>query len=776
MNNILCYIKSLMYFIVFVIISLGLYGSFLNYKIKNRISGKVWKLPTIIYSRVIYIEPNMICSQYDMIQLLKSCQYREVSNIVRSGEFVVFDNGIELLRRAFEFPNGEEKEIRVFLFFNEEKLLRIYNQETKNDFGLFRIDPKIISIQHAANKQQRLFISRSKFPDTLINMLLAVEDKQFYKHDGIKISSIFRAFLVNLISGHTIQGGSTITQQLVKNLFLDNTRSVWRKFNEIYMALIFEYRYSKDYILELYLNEVYFGQNGDDQIRGFPLASFYYFGRPVNELSLDQQAVLIGMIRGASLYNPWKNPIVTLERRNLILRLVKKIHLINQNLYSCLVQRPLGVQPKNAVLILQSSFIQMVNEKMFNIYKSYDLPGGKIFTTLDAFSQESAEQAMQIGLKKLKYYCNIPDLEGAMVVIDRHNGEIRAMVGGANPNFYGFNRAVYAKRPIGSLIKPAIYLTALNQPDKYTFNTWIADTPIHLTQSNGVVWSPQNYDHRFRGRVTLMNAFVKSLNIPTIHLGLTIGLETIIDTLIQLGISVDCISAFPSMLLGSISLTPMHVAQVFQTIANFGRYSELSCINRIINSDNVNIYQYFPKIKRVISLQSTYLILFAMQKVVTNGTAIELYKQFPEFQLAAKTGTTNDSRDNWFVGIDGKEVVVIWVGRDNNGKTKLTGSNSALKIYSLYLKNHGGPTALKLTCPNNIVQFAVDVNGNYIPYSKNIQKEFTEIIPVWNNNMNIDFQSVNSSKIIEYNNEIINSSEIEDRYKLNQWIDDIINK
>lgn len=776
-NYLIYYFSITILIVLCVIVLFGVYGLYLNNKIKNRIDidGQIWRLPTIIYSHIHYIEPNMLCSQFDMVRLLKACQYREVSNIIQPGEFAIHNNGIELLRRAFDFPDGEEKEIHAFLFFSKERLLRIHNQNTKNNFALFRIDPKIISIEYTFDKQQRLFIPRSKFPESLINMLLMIEDKHFYKHDGIKISSIFRAILKNLTSGHTVQGGSTITQQLIKNLFLDNTRSLWRKFNEMYMALIFEHRYTKDYILELYLNEVYFGQNKNDQIRGFSLASFCYFGRPVNELSLDQQAMLIGMIKGASLYNPWNNPKVTLERRNLILKLLRNSHTIDEKLFKLLIQRPLGIQSRDEALILQPAFNQMIYNKISNMRKTHDLSGAKVFTTLDPVSQKSAEKAIKLGVQQLRDHYGISDLEGAMVVIDRFNGSIRAMVGGAEPQFSGFNRAMYACRPIGSLIKPAIYLTALNQPNKFNFNTWISDEPIHLKQSNGTVWSPKNYDHHFRGKVTLMDAFTKSLNVPTVNLGLTIGIDAIIDTLITLGISIDRIFAFPSILLGSVNLTPIDIAQVFQTIANLGQYSKLSCIYNITNSKNVTVYQYFPKIKRVISPQSAYLILYAMQQVVIKGTAHELFKQFPLSQLAAKTGTTNNYRDSWFVGIDGKEVVIIWVGRDNNGKTNLTGSSGALKIYSLYLINNGGPIPLCLPCPNNIITVAVDDFGSILSKTDSGYAQ-AYIIPIWNNNKNLLLNSENSSKVIRYVKNRINYLEIQDKNKIDKWINGILNK
>ncbi|MEP8814065.1 bifunctional glycosyl transferase/transpeptidase [Enterobacter bugandensis] len=701
-------------FIVFVVL-IAIYGVYLDQKIRSRIDGKVWQLPAAVYGRMVNLEPDMSISKNEMVKLLQATQYRQVTKMTRPGEFTVQAKSIEMIRRPFDFPDSKEGQVRARLTFDGDRLETIENMDNNRQFGFFRLDPRLITMLSSANGEQRLFVARNGFPDLLVDTLLATEDRHFYEHDGISLYSIGRAVLANLTAGRTVQGASTLTQQLVKNLFLSSERSYWRKANEAYMAVLMDARYSKDRILELYMNEVYLGQSGDNEIRGFPLASLYYFGRPVEELSLDQQALLVGMVKGASIYNPWRNPKLALERRNLVLRLLQQQQVIDQELYDMLSARPLGVQPRGGVISPQPAFMQMVRQELQSKLgdKVKDLSGVKIFTTFDSVAQDAAEKAAVEGIPALKKQRKLSDLETAMVVVDRNTGEVRAMVGGAEPQYAGYNRAMQARRSIGSLAKPATYLTALSQPNLYRLNTWIADAPISLRQPNGQVWSPQNDDKQFSGQVMLVDALTRSMNVPTVNLGMALGLPAIVDTWQKLGVPKDQLHPVPAMILGALNLTPIEVAQAFQTIASGGNRATLSALRSVIAEDGSVLYQSFPQAERAVPAQAAYMTLWTMQQVVQRGTGRQLGAKYPGLHLAGKTGTTNNNVDTWFAGIDGREVVITWVGRDNNQPTKLYGASGAMSIYQRYLANQS-PVPLNLVAPEDIVDMGVDGSGNFI--------------------------------------------------------------
>ncbi len=715
-------------FLVFVAVTV-MYGIYLDQQIKERIDGNVWELPAAVYGQIIDLEPESEYSLSDVVTLLIGAQYRQQdTQATRPGEFIVSNDAVEIYRRPFTFPDGEEQAFRVRITFYDNRIDRITNLDTGRDFGLLKIDPKLITMMHSPNGEQRLFVPLKAFPDSLIKTLVATEDKRFYDHHGVSLYSIGRAIYVNLTTGRT-EGGSTLTQQTVKNLFLTNERSLSRKIREAYMAMILDARYSKERILELYLNEVYFGQAGSEEIHGFPLASLYYFGRPVNELTLDQQAVLVGMVKGASLYNPWTQPKQVLERRNVVLKLTEQQGIIDDELYNLLSQRPLSVLPKGGVISPQPAFMQVVRSELRKQLgdKADHLSGMKIFTTFDPVAQAAAEQSVTNEIEKLRKSTN-KDLQTAMVIVSRETGEIRAIIGSAEPRYPGYNRAWLTRRAIGSLAKPSTYLTALGQPDRFQLNTWLDDSPLSIKLDNGSYWQPKNYDRKFRDHVMLVDALALSLNVPTVNLGIALGLDATKNTLQALGVPSDRITNLPSRLLGALELTPLETAQMFQTIANNGQRSPLSILRYVLTDKGELVYQNYPKQIQAVSQQSAYLTTYAMQQVVESGTSRSLKRKYGSFNLAAKTGTSNDSRDSWFTGIDGKNVAVVWIGLDDHSPMKLTGATGALKIYSEYLQNNP-PKRLSLPIPQNVYMLSIDNNGQWQCDDRSGRK-----LPVWTTN------------------------------------------
>ncbi|WP_337161318.1 penicillin-binding protein 1B [Vibrio alginolyticus] len=677
-------------------------GIYLDSVVKERFEGQLFELPTVVYARILNLSPGENITIQELRNELDVLNYRKVSQPRYPGEYSSSSTRVELIRRPFEFADGPEPDRHIMLHFSDSGLQRIQSLESRGDLGYLRLEPKMLGMLEKDRDEQRLFLRRDQFPEILVDALLATEDRDFYQHDGVSPLAIARALVANIKAGRTVQGGSTLTQQLAKNLFLTRDKTLWRKVREAYIALILDYRYSKDRILEAYLNEVYLGQSGGEAIHGFGLASRYYFGQPIQELRIDQLAMLVGMVKGPSYYNPIRYPERTKERRDLVLRLLMQQNMLTSEQYEQAVSRPLDTQSKPRIASRQPAYFQQLSielkEKVGERFKAET--GLRVFTSLDPVSQSKMEQAIAKKIPELAKRGG-KELEAAAVAVDRHSGEIRAMVGGKRVGYEGFNRALNASRPIGSLVKPAIYLTALEQPDKYNLGTTLHDTPLSLKSSKGNVWTPRNYDRKYRGDVPLYIALAKSLNVPTVRLGMALGIPEVSNTLERLGVNKDEIRPVPSMFLGSFSLTPFEVAQMYQTLTNSGKRAKLTALRSVMDMEGNVLYQSLPRSSRAVDEQAAWLTTYAMKQGVAQGTGRFLQSQFGWAALAGKTGTSNDNRDSWFVGVDGREVTTIWLGRDDNKPVNLTGSSGALRVYAEYLKQRI-PERLELPWPREI--------------------------------------------------------------------------
>ncbi|MCL2912528.1 penicillin-binding protein 1B [Shewanella corallii] len=678
------------------------YCIYLDQIIARKFEGQKWYLPAQVFSRSMALYPGAAVNHHQLIAELKLLGYRKVANPRQVGEFSASSTKVDIWRRPFLHPDGKQAEQRVMVEFDHQGVSRVWRISDNRELAVVHMEPVLLDRIIATDGEDRLFVPTAEMPSTLVDALLLTEDRQFFEHHGVSPLAILRALIVNISAGRTVQGGSTLTQQLAKNFFLSSERSLERKIREALMAIIIDARYSKQEILEAYLNEVYMGQDGARAVHGMGLASQFYFGRPIGELTLSQQAFLIAAIKGPSYYNPWRYEERARERRDLVLKLLMENGKISGQQYAAAADSPLGLRSKDrAVHQKLPAFFAEVRKELSQRYGGSLLKqsGIKVYTTLDPIAQEAAEKAVRDTLKQLDK--NNKDLQVGMVVTDRYGAGIAAMVGDRNPAFEGFNRAGEIRRPIGSLIKPFVYVTALEK-DKYTLATPLADQPITLTNGNGQTWSPQNVDKKFSGEVPMIQAFSRSMNVPTVNLGMKLGLDNVAHTLNRAGWP-DRVPEYPSMLLGAVNGSPMMVAQVYQTLADGGRYRQLKAVTTVLDENNQPIEAAESSRHIAWGRGPDYLIQYAMTRVVESGTARRLGQAFPGVTLAGKTGTSNDSRDSWFAGFDERNVAAVWVGRDDNGKTSLYGSSGAMAVYRNFLGNRP-PVSLRMTPVDNVVR------------------------------------------------------------------------
>ncbi|PKI07928.1 penicillin-binding protein 1B [Shewanella sp. 11B5] len=678
------------------------YAIYLDQIIAQKFEGQKWHLPAQVFSRSMALYPGAAINHPQLMAELKLLGYRKVSEPRQVGEFSASSTRIELWRRPFLHPEGNQAEQRVMISFDSEGVSSVKRMSDKRELAVFHLEPVLLDRIIAGDGEDRLFVRTPEMPSMIIDALILVEDRSFYEHFGVNPLAIARAAVVNITAGRTVQGGSTLTQQLAKNFFLSSERSLVRKAREAIMALIIDFRYSKDEILEAYLNEVYMGQDKARGVHGMGLASQFYFGRPIGELTVSQQAFLVAVIKGPSYYNPWRYPKRAQERRDLVLRLLMESDKLTVAQYKAAAESPIGLRSATkSVHQKLPAFFAVVKQELRDRYGDSLLKqsGVKVYTTLDPMAQEAAEKAVLSTMASLDKRAK--NVQVGMVVTDKYTGGIAAMVGDKQPSYEGFNRAVEIRRPIGSLIKPFVYASALRQADKFTLATPVEDKPITLKNEQGKTWSPNNVDKKFSGQVPLLNAFKDSMNVPTVNVGLAVGVETVAATLKKSGWG-DDISPYPSMLLGAVNGSPLMVAQVYQTIADEGRYRKLSSITAVLDSQNQALEVTRVPSSMAIDPATDYLVQYAMNQVVRSGTAKRLGAAFPGVRLAGKTGTSNDSRDSWFAGFDERNVAAIWVGQDDNSKTGLYGSSGAMAVYQAFLHERP-PLSLRMMPVNGVI-------------------------------------------------------------------------
>jgi penicillin-binding protein 1B len=587
------------------------------------------------------------------------------------------------------------------------------SQANGANLAVARLEPLMIGGLYPAHQEDRLLIKLEQVPPYLVETLVAIEDREFFNHFGVSPKGIARAVWVNATAGQLRQGGSTLTQQLVKNFFLTNERTLSRKATEAMMAVLLELHYDKQDILEAYLNEVFLGQDGQRAVHGFGLASQYFFSQPLSELKLDQVALLVGMVKGPTFFNPRRNPERALARRNLVLDVLAEQGVASLADVTAAKQKPLGITQRGSLADSSfPAFLDLVKRQLREDYQEQDLTeeGLRIFTSFDPILQLKAESALADSLKRLSGRKGVDQVEAGMVVTSPESGEVQAVVGSRQPRFAGFNRALDAVRPIGSLIKPAIYLTALERPSQYTLTSLLEDQPFSIKGQDGQVWSPQNFDRKAHGTIYLYQGLVNSYNLSTAKLGLEVGVPQVLKTINRLGVEHEW-PAYPSMLLGAGALSPMGVATMYQTMANGGFSTPLRSIRNVLTAEGEPLKRYPFQIQQRFDAGAIYLLQNAMQRTMTEGTGRSVYSQLPRsLALAGKTGTSNDSRDSWFAGFSQDVLAVVWLGRDDNGPTPLTGATGALQVWTDFMRK-ADPLPLDMPMPENVVQAWIDASS-----------------------------------------------------------------
>ena len=642
--------------------------------------GRRWSVPALVYAQPLELFPGAAISLKDMVQELERVGYRQTANARAPGEFKRADNTLTLYARAFRFMERNRSSQLLDLQFADNRINAIVN-DAGQPIPLVRLDPPTIGSFFPSHGEDRIVLTPEQVPTLLTDSLKAVEDKNFDTHAGFDIAGIVRAIWVNLTSGELRQGGSTLTQQLVKSYYLDNRRTFERKLRELAMAVILDARFDKQDLLNAYINEIFLGQDGGRAIHGFGLGAQFYFNKPLGELEAHEVATLLAVIRGPSYYNPYRHPVRVLQRRNRVLGIMRQARIIDATASAIATSRPLGiVKGDRRGGAYYPAYMDLVRSNLAEQYDDAVLAsqGLRVFTTLVPRTQEAVARGIQDALARIEANRQLEPntLQAAAVVTNTQTGEVLALAGGRHSGVDGYNRALNANRPTGSLLKPVVYLTAIESG--YHLASEIDDAPISLKMSDTDTWSPQNFDFETHGSVPLVRALGDSLNLATVRLGLQLGVDNVASRLQSLTGRAPT-NRYPSLLLGAESMTPLEVSALYGIFASGGFHMPPKAIISVLNESGAPVTHHTFTMSRRIEPATAAALNRALEVVMRIGTGRS--SRFSKFGVAGKTGTSDDYRDSWYAGFDDNRLSVIWVGRDNNEPAGLTGAAGALHVW-----------------------------------------------------------------------------------------------
>ncbi|MDO8494066.1 MAG: PBP1A family penicillin-binding protein [Deltaproteobacteria bacterium] len=677
-----------------------------------------WNIPSRVYSDAEYIFPGYDVAKRKLVPKLERLLYRQVPKVKGPGDFSITANAIEIYLHDFAYPRENFTGFPVRLELKENVVQRIADSYSQENFPLIRLEPEEVATLFDEKMEDRTLLTINDCPSHLIAAIIVIEDERFFKHKGVDPVAIARAAVVDILALKIVQGGSTLTQQLVKNFFLTSNRSFTRKINEALMALIMEAKYTKAQILEAYLNEIYLGQRGSSSITGFAEAAKFYFGKKIHQVTVGEGAILAAMIRSPNEYAPNRHPEKAKGRRDLILQKMFQADVIDKSVYEEALAEPILTPNRKMEPAVAPYFIDFVKSQLTDFYSEVILEteGLRIFTTLDMTMQLEAVKAVTQGLKNIDtgYAHLFPKeyqgkLQSCLVAISPQNGYVRAMVGGRDYEESQYNRCTQARRQPGSTFKPFVYLTAFDPSRSkkiFTPATVVEDVSFTMKTPEGP-WSPQNYDKEEHGPVTVRTALEKSYNIATAKVAMDVGLENVVKTAQDAGIQSE-LNPFPSLALGAFEVAPLELATAYAIFPNLGMRTQALAVMNVMTPQGEVLEKKTVKTRRVFDEAPVALVNSLLQGVVQRGTGAGAAIYGLSENVAGKTGTSSDFRDSWFVGFTPSFLSLVWVGFDDNTSVELSGATVALPLWGTFMKNTVGPSHEEFPFPDNIVRVKID--------------------------------------------------------------------
>jgi penicillin-binding protein 1B len=704
------------FFLLFLILGIWVYRSSVG-----RFEIRKLRLPTRIYADITPLQPGRPLQADDLLEKLDRLGYREVERLAQPGEFLRAGGGVDIFTRAFTHPTGEYKAEQIRVVLDRSTIASVVSLREAQPLERAALEPELLTSVLSEQLENRSPVTLQQIPQHMQDAVVAAEDSRFWHHPGVDPLGIVRAVFRNLKSKGVSEGGSTLTQQLVKNYFLTSERTYKRKVIEAFMAVILDARYSKKEILEAYLNDIYLGRNRSISILGVGEASRFYFGKPVTEIDIAEAAMLAGMIPSPNNISPFNNPEAAMRKRNQVLDLMLRQKKITPEQHAAARSAKLPRKPfrRRSGLTSMPFYVDRVLHELAKDYGIEDVKGRglRIYTAIDLNAQDTAARVLESSLQSIekrsrKLRTHEPELQGAIIHLDVPTGEIRALVGGRNYDRSQFNRALNSKRLVGSLFKPFVYLTAFEPSlshQNITPATQVDDTRFVYKRRWSEDWSPRNYDNRYMGKVTVRMALEHSLNAASVRIGLACGIEPILKTARTLGVQTE-LDDNPSILLGAAGIPPMEMAEAYSTIARQGARVAPRAI-RFVTDDRGKTLEGAGEAKpvQVFPQRDVYLLTDVMKGVVNRGTAGSSRSMGFRKIAAGKTGTTNDKRDAWFIGFTPQTLALTWVGFDDNDPTGLSGSDSAVPMWTRYmLAVTAGDKDLDFAAPTGITFSEVD--------------------------------------------------------------------